>query len=183
MTKYYSILFLSLSLFLFSCGEAQDASSGNNKVKKELKTEIGVIKFDESITGFKLAAMLGTKFLFSLHGQDDLNNANPTTGFYLKPLKSMDYERAKDYLKEFSFDYGKQDGILKTENTVNKVINVNNHKAFIITFTAIDNTNKKSYLTLGVLSDGNNAVLFAGNDLDNGKYSTQFLDTFKSLEL
>lgn len=183
MTKYFSILILSLSLFPFSCSEGQDTSSRSNAVKKELKTEFGVVKFDESITGFKFATMSGSKFLFSLHGKDDLNNAKPTTGFYLKPIKNMDYERAKEYLQEFSFEYGKQEGVSRTENTTNKVIDVNKHKAFIITFTAVDNTNNKSYLTQAILSNGTNAILFVGNDVDNGEYSEKFINTFKSIEL
>jgi len=183
MKKYYSTLLLSLSLFFFSCGEGQENSSGNKTVKKELKTEFGIFKFDEGITGFKFATMLGDKFVYSLHGSEDIKNANPVTGFYFKPIKNIDYERAKDYLQDFSLGYGEQDGIIKTENIANKVIDVNKQKAFIITFTVVDDSNKTSYLTQAILSNGNNAILFVGSDVDNGKYSEKFLNTFKSLEL
>ncbi len=180
MTKYYSLPLLIVSLFFLSCG--QSASSSEKVIKKELKTDFGIVRFDESITGFKFATMLGDKFLYTLHGQDDLNNENPTTGFYFKPIKKMDYEKAKNYVLDFSLEYGEQDGIGKIENIVNKVIDVYNHKAFIITLTATDSKNKKSYLTQAILSNGENAILFVGNDVDNGEYSEKFLNTFRSLE-
>jgi hypothetical protein len=187
MKKYYLITLIISSLF-FSCNESQktnetkEKSSKDKLAKKEIKTGFGIVKFDDSITGFKFTTMLDNKFLYSPNGAEDLNSGKLISGFYFKPLIGMDYERSSSYLQDFSFEFGKQDNILKTENIKNKVIDVGNCKGFLITLTAVDKTNKTNFLTQAVLSNGSNAILFFGNDLDNGLYSEKFLNTINSVE-
>src|SRR5690606_6806064 len=110
MTKQLSFFFALISLTFSSCGNGQSTPA-----KRELITEIGKIRFDISITAFKLATemsnAMGKKYIYSLHGKDDLQKENPVTGFYIAPLKFMDYPAAKMYLYKFASDYGKDYGI------------------------------------------------------------------------
>jgi hypothetical protein len=126
---------------------------------------------------------MGKKYIYSLHGEDDLTKETPVSGFYIEPLKKMDYLAGKLYLDEFAKNYGKDFGIAKLENIQKSETTINNLKAYIITFVAIDQSKNKNYVTLAILSSGQNSIEFSGNDYENGIYSDKFINTVKSLEM
>ena len=181
MTKHLLAILFLLSFAFYSCGTGQNTSK-----KMELTTKIGKIKFDESVTNFKQATVmsdaLSKKYVYSLHGESDLKNQNPTTGFFIAPLL-MNFSDAKHYL-DLSIDgYGENYGIIKLENIKKKETKINNLKAYIITFSTVDKTNKKSYVTLAVLSNEKSSIEFSGNDFEDGIYSEKFMKTIESLEM
>ena len=109
MNTRFSIAIFLMSMTFYACGNGHAPSS-----KFKLATEIGEIRFDDSITHFKQAEVisngLGKEYVFSLHGKADLKNEKPTTGFFIAPLKFMDYQYAKDHLDKFANGYGKNYG-------------------------------------------------------------------------
>jgi hypothetical protein len=181
MKKDFSIIYFFALILFYSCNQSQNKNSDTNP-KETLVTSLGNIKFDTKITNFQFTTKLINKSLYSKNGKADLTKPDPTSGFFLEPLENMNYEDAAGYLLEFSDGFSKQEGILKAEEFTNKIINVNNYKALIVTFVTTNNLNKKSYSTQAIVSNGKNAIIFVAYDLDNGIYSEKFLDTFKSIE-
>ena len=169
-------------LFLCSCGDAQ-TSSAKNIVKKELKSSFGIVKFDDNITGFKFTTMIGTKFVFSPKGEEDLKNENPTSGFYIQPLKGMGEEEASSHLGDFSSQFSEQEIYKGSENYAVKMITVNLHKATIVSFNVTEKNGSKTFCTHCIMSNGENAIMFIGTDYESGIYAEKFINTFKSIEL
>jgi len=95
----------------------------------------------------------------------------------------MNYEQGRSYLEIISSEYSKQPGMRSTKDMKHSILDVNGTKVYTITFTAIDDKNNESYITLGVLSNSKDGVVFIGSDCDNGIYADKFLNTFKSIEL
>jgi hypothetical protein len=187
-------LTIVLSIILFSCSNGQQDTKKSgapittvNSEKHELKTEIGKIKFDLTLTNFKpttqMSNEIGKKYIYSLNGKDDLQSKVPISGFILAPLKFFDYKSAKKYVDDLTNDYGTDGGVIKRENIQKSEIEINKLKSYIITFQTVDESKNKCYVTLSILSNSQHSLLCWGSDFDNGIYSEKYINTIKSIEM
>lgn len=148
-----------------------------------MKAGFGTIKFDDNITGFKFTTMVGTKFVFTKNGEADVNNENPTTGFYIQPMKGVGEDEASDHLGAFSSQFSEQEMYKGTENYAVKMIKINLHKATIVTFNVTEMNGSTTYCTQCIMSNGENAIMFVGIDYESGIHTEKFINTFKSIEM
>jgi len=171
------LLYCLFIISIFSCSEAQTIHK-----KKLLKTTIGTIKFDEAITGFKFATMLGNKFLYSPNGKKDLSNTYKTSGYYISAVPNIDYVNVRGYLQDFSEGFSEQQDILKSGEKTIKVYNTVYGKATIITFRVTYKANENGIAFHAIVSNGKDAIIFISEDHDNGKFIDKFKKTFESIE-
>ena len=160
-----------------SCSQGQ-----SNHSKKVLKTEIGNIKFDETITGFKFTQMLGKKFLYSPNGKKDINNNFRTSGYYILGVPNINHDNVKGYLQDFSQGYSQQEEIAKVADLKVEIFNTAFGKASVVTFTVYYKSKEKGMALQAMVSNGKDAILFVGEDYKEGKFIEKFKQTFKSIE-
>ena len=173
------LLFVSI---VFSCTNAP-GSNAKHSSKKTVNTRAGVTKLDTSITGFKIATILDdTKIIFTARGKDDVDKVEPTTGFFIQGFSGMDDKAAYENLQEFAYGRIHNQNIASTENETIKMYNTPIGKAIITTVTLKYKNNKTAFATTATVSNGKNAILFVGEDFNNGDYTDKFKDTFDSIE-
>ena len=173
------LLFVSV---VFSCTNAP-GSNAKHLSKKTVNTAAGVTKLDTSVTGFKIATILSyTKIIFTAHGKDDAENVEPTTGFFIQGFSGMDNKAAYGKLQEFAYGRIHNENIVSTENEIVKMYDTRIGKAIITTVTLKYKNNKTAFATTAIISNGKNAILFVGEDYNNGDYTDKFKNTFDSIE-
>lgn len=180
MKRSYVVLFF-FSVF-FSCTNAP-GSNTKTVTKKTFNTAVGITKFDINITGFKIATILDdTKIIFTAHGKDDAQNLEPTTGFFIQGFLGMDNLAAKKNMQEFAYNREHNENVSSTENEIIKIYNTPIGKAIFITVTIKYKNKKTAVATTATISNGKNAILFVGEDYNDGDYSDKFKSTFDSIE-
>jgi hypothetical protein len=141
--------------------------------------ELASYKFDESITGFKLATTMGNMLAYTPNGKDDLKNSgNIMTSFQLSTIEAPSFSKAKDFLDNMISRYsGSEISNVAKHDTL-----INSNQAYEVTFQGIGPKDKAITYYQVVIYKTGTAVVFLSSDIDNGKWLDKFKKTGHSIQ-
>jgi hypothetical protein len=145
--------------------------------------ELASFTFDETITGFKYAATMGSTFVYSPNGKTDLDKqqqGNLLT-FQLSTIEAPTFSRAKEFLDYTISRYSVQG--IQVSNVKKQDIIIDGNDAYEVTMEATDANNVKNILYQVIIHKGTTAVLFLGVDSEQRKWFDKFKATAKSIKM
>lgn len=134
--------------------------------------------FDLGITGFKLAAHTGNRFVYTSHGASDMKNEYDISSFKIYSLKAADFAEAKE-----QFDYilriNKVLRVLKREE---HETNINGNKAYTLLMELSYGGQVSEIVYYVLIHKGETAVMYIATDNDHGKWLDKFKKTAESIQ-
>jgi len=135
------------------------------------------IKFDESITGFKYATTMNNMFVYSPTGRSD----NILSNFMLSSHIEPSFSKAKELLDGIISNYS-ENGV-QVSNVKKREIVIHGNNAYESTMETIHAGNKNGILYDVIIYKGTKAVLFQGEDDEQGKWLNKFKATVQSIKM
>ena len=139
--------------------------------------ETASMKFDEHITGFKYATTINNTFVYSPTGRSD----NILSNFTLSTHSLPSFSKAKEFLDQIISTYS--ENRVQVSNVRKQDIVIDGNDAYEVTMDAIDAANKKSILYNVIIHKGTKAVLFQGEDDEQGEWLDKFKATVQSIKM
>jgi hypothetical protein len=137
--------------------------------------------FDESITGFKYAATMGSMFIYSPNGKADLQTQpNNLSTFQLSTIEAPTFSKAKEFVDYTISRYSVQG--IQISNVKKQDIVINGNQAYEVIMDAINADNNKTTLYHVIIHKETKAVLFWGSDSE-GKWLEKFKATAQTIKM
>jgi hypothetical protein len=141
--------------------------------------ELASFEFDESITGFKLARIVGNMFVYTPNGKEDLKNMEKIiTSFQLSTIEAPTFSKAKEFLDLTITKYSGTE----ISNVIKKDTIINGNQAYEVSFQGIGPNDKIIYYYQMAIHKDNKALNFLGVDGENGKLIEKYAKTAHTIQ-